>query len=287
MILGRYDNGNGFYYLDRFPASVAYSPTVFFGANADITFVSTTQFRETVVNRPDAPQKATLRFENAYGSNGMAFDPEQPGAVLHVFSGSSTDLPLNVVANSGELSIEIIENQFQTGFRTPILNIESNTGSISMEATKYDSGPMTVNVFRNAGTLSYEIDKRSSTAGTFNLYVYANTGTLSIDATPSVGTLSFNVYATSQTGAISIQTNEYIGPLVFNVHANAAALFFNTVRRSDSRAMFNIYSNTAQSRSKTRSVGHPIAAIHSMCWETPANLRSTISLTKVLASTDT
>ena len=97
-------------YQDLYASSVAYAPTVFFGANTDITFASAEPFEQTIVNRVSGPQAATILFDNQTSGNidiggvrlSVAYDPEQPNAVVH-FSHVLTGITptLDIQASAG------------------------------------------------------------------------------------------------------------------------------------------------------------------------------------------
>ena len=96
-------------------ASVAYAPTVFFGANTDITFATAYPFEQTIVNRVAGLQNATIRFDGqtngniglGYIADPVAYDPEQPNAVVH-YSHTVTGITptLDIQASAGNLVVE-------------------------------------------------------------------------------------------------------------------------------------------------------------------------------------
>ena len=218
--------------LDRGPASVAYSPTVFFGANTDITFGTTALFQQTIVNRPAAPQKATIRFGEAFKApfarDGMAYDPEQTNPAFLIFEPVGFGVPVDVQANAGILNFEMIENPIQIGPGDSALqlNVHSNTGAISFKTTKYFESPLTtLKVDSNAGAISFETLMNSARPTTQSVSTYANTGTISFKTSDPKGAMTWNIDSYANTGTISFETIEQSrgAPITFNVHSNAAA----------------------------------------------------------------
>ena len=140
-----------------YSSSVFYSPTVFFGANTDITLNSASFFQETIVNRPVAPQNATIRRDEVnnppyvvFGSSavtvGFAYDPESANPSLIAFD--PLNQTLDVEANAGNLSIDSIDSLASGG---TTFNIHENTGTLSFaETQKWANWPDTFNVLGNA-----------------------------------------------------------------------------------------------------------------------------------------
>ena len=144
-----------------YTASATYSPSVHFGANVDIAFVATGPFQQLIVNRPNAPQRASILFDGIYtvpGGGGQAFptnfayDPYTPGStLLTIGPNDPTYGTINVQANGGNLSIT---NTAYVAQKT-IVNVYANTGLFTISGSSAWIGEIdTVNVFDNAGTLN-------------------------------------------------------------------------------------------------------------------------------------
>lgn len=236
------DNGNGIYYYTSFGSSVSYSPTVKFDANTDITFSTGDQFPETIVNRPNAPQKATLQFVNAYRPSGYIFDVQVANPQLQIIDGSiSSDV--DVVANGGNFVVEVIEEPGYTEQYAPTVNVHANTGTVDLQFSKdgFSLGPATLNVYGNSGTVKLDSNRYASRAGNFDINVVGNHGTVSIGSTATTGSRTFNINATSTTGQIEADLAGFTGLLTFNVLANASDLLAQTTNNYNT---FNVLSNS-------------------------------------------
>ncbi len=146
-------------------ASVAYSPTVFFSANTDITFATADPFEQTIVNRVAGLQAAAIRFDGQTGGDiglgyialQVAYDPEQPNAVVHVSHLLTGITPtLDIQASAGSL---VVERAPLTG--TLDINVMANSGHLTFNDSEPWTGTVdTYTVVDNAGQLdvNYEVD---------------------------------------------------------------------------------------------------------------------------------
>jgi hypothetical protein len=212
--LGRYVN-----YM-----SVSYSPTFYFGANSDVTFAAADPFVETTINRPAAPQNASVLYDGiSTGSmiainyaGPTAYDPEQPNGQLI----TATSATIDVQANAGMLSLE----------PRGMTNAGSNPGAL-------------LNVHSNSGTLSVRRTLSSADqlgAGHFDTFnILGNTGTISIDVitTLDVGTyLNFQTHVINvigNAGAINLHDALYPGIIAYGADAQ--------VNVGDSGSLANVH----------------------------------------------
>jgi hypothetical protein len=249
-----YDNGNGFYYYTSFGSSVSYSPTVNFDANTDITLRTNEQFRETIVNRPNAPQKATLQFVNASGDSGYAFDVQVPNPQLQIFNGSSASSPIDVIANGGNLVIDVTEDTSHVAFDSPTVNVYGNSGTVDVKISKayFSEGPLVLNVYGNSGTVKLDANQYANRIGTYDINVEGNNGLVLIGSTAKSGNWTFNIDAPATAGEIQTDLSGFTGQLAFNVLANAGSLSISTTTAYG--IPFNVLANSG-TLSISRSAG--------------------------------
>jgi hypothetical protein len=212
--LGRYVN-----YM-----SVSYSPTFYFGANADVTFAAAAAFVETTINRPAAPQNASILYDGistgsmiAIDSAGAtAYDPEQPNGQMI----TATSATIDVQANAGTLSLQPRGMTNVGSNPGALLNVHSNSGSLSVLGTHSPTdllgalSPHTFNIFGNTGTIDIDF--------VTNLYsgVYLNYQTHVINVFGNAGTINLHdaLYPWIIAYGIDAQVNVGDGGSLANIH---------------------------------------------------------------------
>ena len=172
-------------------ASVHYSPTVRFGANVDITLASARLFKQTTINRPTAPQHASIICDFVgtisyypYGTlTSGIFDAQ---AATPAFVNTSPIAPaMDILTNAGNLSIQNYEPSALLPLTT---NVHSNTGTLALYGVQVWSGYVdTFNVLGNAGTLTIDYLTNGTfstfmgyTGLTHNVNILANTGIINL-----------------------------------------------------------------------------------------------------------
>jgi hypothetical protein len=138
-------------------SSISFLPTIYFDANTNITHGSYIPFRNTIINRPNAPQSATILIDGQFTDNityfpgtGYIYDPDRPNDGLRQFDSSHT---FDVQVNAGSLTFNSIQ-QFP---EAATLNIHSNTGTISVhEEQVWWNTTRTVNIYDNEGIVNLD-----------------------------------------------------------------------------------------------------------------------------------
>ncbi len=169
-----------------FSSSVHYTPSVLFGANDNVTFASALPFFQTTVNRPIAPQVATILTDGLYTTT--SFGPYSFGPVDEIFD-ATLPSPQPIVTNTitNNLDVQANAGSFTynrpTGIRALTVNIESNTGTLGIN-TSWFGYTDDINVLGNAGTLNVNSAVNGSPGIPINLThrvnILANTGTINL-----------------------------------------------------------------------------------------------------------
>jgi hypothetical protein len=196
--------------------SVHYSPTVYFGANTDITFAAAQPFDQTIIDRPFAPQAATIHYDGVYTYADAALgyyplyeamDTEEQNPTLMAFLAPGATRPIDVQHNGGNLSIDL------SGARPVDLNVDSNAGTLSLTRNLVWSGDVDdINVSGSTGTLNVEY----ITTGTYSYYGYtglthqvnvlANSGTINMHDAVSPSLFGYGIDAQVNVGNGSLDS---------------------------------------------------------------------------------
>lgn len=156
--LPKFETGLSYDYSD-FSSSVHYTPTVTFGANEDITFASAFPFIQTIVNRPSAPQKASIVVDGQFFQSVIPY--EDLGAERTVFDAST-----------------IPYTMFNADLASHSLDVQANGGRLTINMGSM-SQSLTTDIDKNSGQLSLSVSHSSGLLDTFN--VHQNSGTATID----------------------------------------------------------------------------------------------------------
>ncbi len=177
-----------YYPSAHYASSVAYAPTIFFGANTDITFATAYPFEQTIIDRVAGPQNATILIDgHTLGDIGdfgglpqpIAYDPDQPNAVAH-FSHTVTGIAptLDIQASAGNLVADLY------GYLN--VNVMANTGHLTFNDSQPWTGTAdTYTVVDNAGQLDVNYDVNAAPYS-INGYLLGLVHTLNILANSGV-----------------------------------------------------------------------------------------------------
>ncbi len=186
--------GNAYDYSSS-SASVHYTPSVYFGANDNVTFATAFAFSQTIIDRPAAPQPATLRIDGqwivspgpiSFGLTNGIFDVSTMAEPIAA-SNSALNKLIDVQANGGNLSLQ--------GTTSITLNVESNSGDLTLS---HGQGLATVNVLGNSGTLN--LDDYVSSGNGFGYFglnmtvnILANQGTINLGDSHAAGLYAYGI----------------------------------------------------------------------------------------------
>jgi hypothetical protein len=206
--------------------SVRYSPTVYFGPNTDVTFTTAGPFIQTTVNRPVAPQKASIVYDGIstgsigyYGSVATAFDPEQPD-VRWIPAASAT---IDVQVNAGTLTVHprAMAMAHSTGAEGPhvTVNVHSNSGTLSILGTNSADTYLglsldTFNILGNTGTINVDFVQHPLVGA----YLYYQSHVVSILGNAGTINLHDAVYPSIIAYGIDVQVNVGDNGSLENVH---------------------------------------------------------------------
>ena len=203
--------GNPEYYA--FSSSVHYTPSVMFGANENVTFASARAFTQTIVDRPTAPQAATILVDGLGTISPIS--PQSFGPIDQIFDETvATPQPIDVTA------------------LPPTFEVQANAGPLTLIYTSQAVRiPLTVDVHGNTGTLAVQVAQYfDATSPSFNYIntfnVLGNSGTLTIDNYLYAGTtngLAHVVNVLGNTGTINIQdgkSSAVVNAIVPDVQVN-------------------------------------------------------------------
>jgi hypothetical protein len=188
-------NEGAFYDYKLWRTSVVYEPAISFSSNVDVTLDSLAAFKHTTVDRPNATNAVTLVY--GFGSPNLEVidvtDPHHPNIFVYNDPTIPNDYPtIDVLANAGSLAI-----QQEAGFNAaPIftLNVQKNTGDLTVHMQDRVGHVDTVNIYQNAGSITvYNFNT--------NVGVFGNAGTINfIDNDPA--------FITAQDSQITIGNND-------------------------------------------------------------------------------
>src|SRR5207237_9257267 len=90
---------------------------------------------------------------------GYAFDVQVPNPQLQNFNRVSS--PIDVVANGGNLVIDVIEEPNSNDYDSPIVNVHANSGTVDVKISKswFFDGPFLLNVYGNSGTVKLDANR--------------------------------------------------------------------------------------------------------------------------------
>jgi uncharacterized repeat protein (TIGR01451 family) len=198
--------------------SVSYAPSFYFGANTDVTFAGVAPFVETIVNRPIAPQNASILYDGIvrgsagyFRSGPTAYDPEQPNAQWIVADSATVD----VQVNAGTLLVQPRRN---AGPHVT-MNVHSNSGALSILGTNSGDTNLglsldTFNILGNTGTIDMDILQRPLVGE----YLYYQTHVVDILANDGTINLHEALYPWVIAYGIGVEVNVGDNGRLANVH---------------------------------------------------------------------
>jgi hypothetical protein len=191
-----------------YTASVPYSPTVFFSANTDMTFATAQAFWNTTVDRPVAPQSATILIDGSYSTPSEQIDGgflDSTGSFVYepaLPSGPFAPFPRSVMVdvqyNTGALNFQSVVNSYSSVAMT----IERNLGTIAIaNSILYVGYPDTLTILQNLGTVSIDYQVYSNPTDPYVRLVHT------VNVRSNAGTINVNDNVHSATVGINDQIN--------------------------------------------------------------------------------